>query len=177
MSSLPLFRRQVFLIGSGLKDTSFVGTDVAITLQLRIGDGTDTGLEVGRTGKVAVVEEPYSALTVGQRHHQQRQLGLVTPPRIAQTVETHAVDISRLAIVGGVERNPIDTEADVTMIILFKDGKNRTVGGLYAPVRPPAIECTGIAVRAVDTDETVALREILLLTGYSGSDAAKQRCQ
>ena len=78
MSSLPLVRHQIFVLGGGFEDTRLIRTDVAIAMQPGIGNVTQLGTE-GRgivritqskaLDKLTVVEQPDSPLTVRQRHH------------------------------------------------------------------------------------------------------------
>ena len=77
--TLPCGGCKFVLVGSGLEDTRQIGTDVAVAMQLGVGNSTNAGFELGRTAETAVIEQPHGALAVGQRHYLQHQLGIGAP--------------------------------------------------------------------------------------------------
>ena len=152
-STLPRFCHQVLLISRRLEDTGFVDTNVAVTVEFRIGDGTNTSLEINWLNEMAVIEKPHSPLPVRQCHHLQRQLGLTAPTLVTQTIDTHAIDIRSATVICRVKRYAVDAEADIAVKILLHHRKDRTITSFQAPVTPPAIKGTGEAVDTVHTDK------------------------
>ena len=135
MATHPLARHQTGLVGCRLEHTRLVSPDIAITRQLRIGDGTQSCLEPRTSNfEIAVIEQPDGPFTVGQRHHLQRQFGLFTPSAVFQTVYAHAVDIRCLAIVRRIQRYAVHTKTQVTVVILLHEGEHRAVASFHAPV-------------------------------------------
>ena len=113
-----------------------------------------------------IIKQPYSPFPIRHRHDCQFQIGILPPSPILQTVDTHAVHITRLTIVCRVERNAIHLETDMAMMILLDHRKDRTIGSLHAPIGMTAIKSTRKTVSAIHTNYRITFREILLDTRF-----------
>ena len=92
---------------------------------------------------------------------------MVAPSTVAQTVDTHSVDIIGTTIIRRIQGYAIHQKAQMTVVVLLHNSENWAIGGLYTVVCPTTIKCTCKAVRSVFTNEAVIQRPILLMSLYS----------
>ena len=164
VSALPMTILQMSFLGGSLKDARFIGTDITITTEFRICDITYLSIKLRFSIKMTIIKKPYSPFSIRHRHYRQAQIGILTPSFILQTIDAHAVYITRLTIVCRIQRHTIHLKTNMAMVIFLDHSKHRPVGCLHSPVGITAIEGTCKSILTIHTNNSIALWEILLHT-------------